>query len=264
MSDWFDQLLELLNPDRLLRDPRATGAGINVAVIDSGIDRETVFAKHPTAPAIAGAIFANGAEPLPYEGKASAPHGTTVADVILTVAPQASLFSADVFGPQGGSDAETVIRAIYYSLDVWNCRVINLSLGVTETRLQQPARRQQFQRAIEEAYHHGTVVVAAAHNEHPIAKSFPSAFAPPLFSVNKALFEDPFEIRYQPLEEVEFQAHSRGYIGPFAREPATSWAAPHLSGVAAKLLSLRPSLKPFEVKAILSWMTQSRARGGHG
>src|SRR4051812_40800568 len=133
MSDWFDQLLELLNPDRLLRDPRATGAGVSVAVIDSGIDRETIVAKHPNAPAIAGCVFINPPQPLPsregikppflsppsqggigegflpYTGKASAPHGTTVADVILTVAPQASLFSADVFGPQGGSDAETVI-----------------------------------------------------------------------------------------------------------------------------------------------------------
>ena len=261
MSDWFDQLLELLHPDRLLRDPRTTGAGVRVAVIDSGIDQETIAAKFPDAPKIEGAIFSDLRSASAYEGKASAPHGSTVADVILTIAPQASLYSADVFGPRGGSEPETVIQALYHSLDVWNCRVINLSLGVTEARMQQPARRQRFQRAIEEAYHRGAVVVAAAHNEHPHTRSFPAAFGSPLFSVDKALFEDPYEIRYQPLEEVEFQAHARGYVGPFSREPATSWAAPHLAGVAARLLSLRPELKPFEVKAILSWMT--RARGHH-
>lgn len=267
MADWFDQLLELLHPDRLLRDPRATGAGVNVAVIDSGIDQGTIAAKFPNAPPINGVVFSPPARAgvgkgwRNYDGTASAPHGTTVADVILTIAPQARLFSADVFGPQGSTEAETVIQAIYHALDTWNCRVINLSLGVAETRLQPPARRQRFQRAVEEAYHRGAVVVAAAHNEHPHIRSYPSAFGPPLFSVDKAIFADPYEVRYQPREEVEFQAHACGYVGPFAREPATSWAAPHLAGVAARLLSMHPELLPFEVKAILSWMT--RARGSH-
>src|SRR3989442_12020843 len=47
---------------------------------------------------------------------------------------------------------------------------------------------------------------------------------------------------------IEFQAHGRGYLGPFAQEPATSWAAPHLAGIACRILSLRPDLKPFEMK----------------
>ena len=55
-------------------------------------------------------------------------------------------------------------------------------------------------------------------------------------------------------EQIEFEAHGRGYLGPFAAEPATSWAAPHLAGVAARILSLRPDLKPFEVKTILYWI----------
>ena len=50
-----------------------------------------------------------------------------------------------------------------------------------------------------------------------------------------------------------------GYFGPFAAEPATSWAAPHLAGIAARLLSLRPGLKPFEVKTLLYWMSLANA-----
>ena len=49
-------------------------------------------------------------------------------------------------------------------------------------------------------------------------------------------------------------------LSPFAGEPATSWAAPHLAGIAARLLSLRPGLKPFEMKAILYWLAQARQR----
>jgi subtilisin len=260
MSDFLQHLLALVHPDRLLHDARATGAGVRVAVVDSGIDRALIAEKHPRAATIEGAIFEqNRLEPMPYEGTASAPHGTTVADIVLTIAPDVTLFSADVFGPGGGSEAETVIKAIYHCLDVWNCNIINLSLGVAEARLQPVSRRNQFLRAIEEAYHRGVLVVAAAHNDHPLTRSFPAAFAPPLVSVDKALFADPLEVRYQPRDQVEFQAHGRGEFGPFAKEPATSWAAPHVTGVAARLLSLCPELRPFEVKALLSLM--SRARG---
>src|SRR5262249_14959635 len=73
-------------------------------------------------------------------------------------------------------------------------------------------------------------------------------------SVDKFLFDDPLAFAYRVREKVEFQAHGRAYLGPFAREPATSWAAPHLAGVAAKLLSLKPDLKPFELKTLLYWM----------
>jgi subtilisin len=261
MPDFFDDLLALVHPDRLLRDPRATGAGVRVAVVDSGIDRSLLQGKYPALRPVRGAVFvADRTEPLPYEGRQSAPHGTTVADIILSIAPEAELFSADIFGPAGASEAETVVRAIYHALDAWDCRVINLSLGVTEARLQPAARRLALQRAVEEAYHRGAVVVAAAHNDHPLTRSYPASFAAPLLSVDKGLFDDPLDVRYRPRDQVEFQAHGRGALGPFAREPATSWAAPHVTGVAARLLSLRPDLRPFEVKALLSLMTRARAR----
>jgi len=263
----FDEIFSLLTPERILRDPRATGAGVVVGVIDSGVERallEEKFRKqnleiHP----IEGAIFrADNAAPLPYEGRQSAPHGTTVADIILTLAPRVKLYSADVFGPQGGCEVETVIRALHHAMDVWKCKVINLSLGVPEHRLQQIQRRIQFQRAIEEAYFKDVLVFAAAHNEHPVTRSYPAAFAPPLISVDKGLFNDPLQFAYHLREQIEFQAHSRGYLGPFSREPATSWATPHLAGISARILSLRPDLKPFEIKTILYWLFRAGQANG--
>ncbi len=259
----FDEALALLTPERLLRDPRATGEGVALCVIDSGVERALLEEKmrrqgqqiHP----IQGAVFMSAnLEPMPYEGRQSSPHGTTVADIILTLAPRVQLYSADVFGPQGSCEVEVVIRALRYAIDVWKCKVINLSLGVPEQRLQQVHRRQQLQRAIEEAYFKDVLIFAAAHNEHPLTRSYPAAFAPPLISVDKGVFSDPLEFAYNLREQVEFQAHSRGYFGPFASEPATSWAAPHLAAIAARILSLRPTLKPFEMKTILYWMFQAR------
>ena len=258
----FDDLSLLLTPERLLRDPRATGEGISVALIDSGVERSVLEARcreqgqeiHP----IEGAIFrADSPLPLPYNGHQSSPHGTTVADIILKIAPRVKIFSADVFGPAGNCEVETVIRALQHAIDVWKCKIVNLSLGVPEHRLQPLQKRLQFQKAIEDGYYKDVLIVAAAHNEHPITRSYPAAFAPPLLSVDKALFADPLQFAYSLHQTVEFQAHGRGYLGPFSQEPATSWATPHLTGIAARILSLRPNLKPFEVKTILYWMFKS-------
>jgi hypothetical protein len=261
MSDVFAELFALLTAERLLHDPRATGEGVAVCVIDSGVERALLEERHAHAgrpiARIGGGVFRPGRpEPLPYEGKQSTPHGTTVADIILSLAPGVQLYSADVFGPEGSSEVEVVIRALQWAIDVWHCKVVNLSLGVAEHRLQQLPRRQQLLRAVEDAYYKDVLVVAAAHNEHPLTRSYPAVFAPPLLSVDKGLFDDPLRFAYELREQVEFQAHGRGYVGPFAQEPATSWAAPHLTGIACRILSLRPTLKPFELKTLLYWLSQ--------
>jgi subtilisin len=262
-DDVFAELFALLTPQRLLHDPRATGEGVSVCILDSGVERALLEEKsrqrgHVLHPIEGGIFVAGRSEPLPYEGHQSTPHGTTVADILLSLAPRIHLFSADVFGPQGTCEVEVVIRALRWAMDVWHCKVINLSLGVPEQRLQQMQRRQQLLRTIEEAYYKDVLVVAAAHNEHPLMRSYPAAFAPPLLSVDKGAFADPLDFAYHLSESIEFQAYGRGYLGPFAAEPATSWAAPHLAGIAARILSLRPSLKPFEIKTILYWMFRAR------
>jgi len=261
----FDEIFSRLTPERVLHDPRSTGEGVAVAVIDSGVERailEKRFADRgqPFQP-IDGAVFRpNVPTPLPYDGHQSSPHGTTVADIILTVAPRVTLYSADVFGPQGTCEVETVVAAIRHAIDVWKVKVINLSLGVPEHKLQQAPRRLLLQRTIEEAYFRDVLIFAAAHNDHPTTRSYPAAFAPPLISVDKSLFDDPLRFAYVLREQIEFQAHSRGYLGPFSREPATSWATPHLAGIAARVLSLKPDLKPFEIKTILYWLFKAGAK----
>ena len=255
----FDEIFALLTPDRLLRDPRATGAGVRVAVIDSGVERAVIEERFKTAnppiQPIEGATFRPGATtPGEYAGHQSSPHGTTVADIVLTVAPGVKLYSADVFGPEGSCEVETVIAALHHAIHVWNVKVVNLSLGVPEHKLQQLPRRNLLQKAIEAAYFKDVLVFAAAHNEHPFARSYPAAFTTPLISVDKGLFDDPLNFAYVLRDSVEFQAHGRGYLGPFTREPATSWATPHLAGIAARILSLKPDLKPFEIKTVLYWL----------
>jgi hypothetical protein len=269
MSDVFEEIFALLNADRLLHDPRATGEGVRVGVIDSGVERaileERLQTRGQKIYPIEGGIFTAGrSKPLAYDGHQSTPHGTTVADIILSLAPRVRLYSADVFGPQGSCEVEVVIQALHWAIDVWKCKIVNLSLGVPEQRIQPLQKRFQFLRTIEEGYFKDVLIFAAAHNEHPLTRSYPAAFAPPLISVDKSLFNDPLQFAYHLRDEIEFQAHGRGYLGPFAHEPATSWATPHLAGIAARILSLRPDLKPFEIKTILYWMFRSSQRKGKG
>src|SRR6266568_8419420 len=118
MKDVFEEVFSLLTPDRLLRDPRATGQGVSVCVIDSGVERALLEEKFQGQEInqIQGGIFTSDRpEPLPYEGRQSTPHGTTVADIILTLAPRVQLFSADVFGPAANSDIETLLRALRHA-----------------------------------------------------------------------------------------------------------------------------------------------------
>lgn len=266
MSDVFDEMLALLTPERLLRDPRATGEGVPVCVIDSGVERAVLDAKfaklgQPLNPIVGGVFVPRQREPLPYDGHQSTPHGTTVADIILTLAPRVRLHSADVLGPAGTCEVEVLTAALDWAVDVWKCKVVNLSMGVTEQRLlREPHKRLELLRAIEAAYYKDVLVFAAAHNDHPLTRSYPASFATPLISVDKNLFADPLQFAYLLRHQIEFQAHGRGYLGPFAQEPATSWAAPHLAGIAARILSIRPDLKPFEMKTVLYWLFKSTQR----
>src|SRR5262245_56730363 len=97
----FDELHTLLTPARLLHDPKATGAGVRIAVLDSGADRALLAARHPHMKPLGGGLFTADPKPRPYLGEQSSPHGTTVADILLTLAPEAELFIGDVFGPAG-------------------------------------------------------------------------------------------------------------------------------------------------------------------
>jgi subtilisin len=251
----LDEAFALLTPDRLLRDPNADGHGIRIAVIDTGIDETVLTVRHPGHEPIERYSLHGAGELIREDKPPSGPHGTTVADIILKLAPRATLLSLDVFAPNM-SDVDSVVAAIRFAIGKGRANLVNLSLGIADRVLQNVPKRQALYRAIEEAYFAGVTVIAAANNDHPFAVSYPAAFGPPLIGVDKGLFADPLAFAYELRDKIEFQAHGRGDLGPFAREPATSWAVPHLTGIAARVLSLKPDLKPFEVKSLLYRLTQ--------
>jgi serine protease AprX len=159
-------LRETLGVDRV----PYTGAGIGVAIIDSGID-----ANRDLADSIAGFWDFTGGKSAPAAAYDEYGHGTHVAGLIASsgrlsggefrgVAPGVRLFGLKVLDAQGRGRSSDVLRAIDFAIANRNTKgidVINLSLGhpILESAATDP-----LVLAVERAVRAGLVVVVAAGN----------------------------------------------------------------------------------------------------
>ena len=158
-----------------------TGAGIGVAVIDSGIAGAlpdfATSAANPTSRVVASVVTNPDATTAgdPYG------HGTDVASIIAGdganrpaddplagqyagVAPDANLISIKAGDDQGNATVLDVINGLQFAVDHqadYNIRVVNLSL---ESDTAQSYRSDPLDAAAEAAWNAGIVVVAAAGN----------------------------------------------------------------------------------------------------
>lgn len=256
----LQEALETILRGDWLTDSRWQGEGVRVAILDTGISPEVLQKKHGangTTLEPMECVVLREQEIVPSQGKASSPHGTVVADILLSHAPRARLFSADLFGSRAGSDLDLLLRGLRLAMDTWQCKVINISLGLSENKVLQPWRRLQLLQVLEEAYQRDILVFCPAHNDHPTIRSYPALFAPPLFSVNKGFLDDLLKFRYRPWQGVEFAGHGQASLAPEGTDPATSWATAQVAGMATRLVSAWPGIKPFEMKTLLYWISES-------
>jgi Subtilase family/Carbohydrate binding domain len=115
---------------------RNFGAGIKIAVVDTGIDLEhPIFAGH-LAPADEWKDFVDG-DATPQEEGTTADrgygHGTGVAGIILQVAPKATILPLRVLEQNGAGDLDNVVAAIDWAIEK-GAQVINLSLGAAQNQ----------------------------------------------------------------------------------------------------------------------------------
>ena len=142
-----------------------TGAGIGIAVLDSGV------ASHPDL-ANRVVVSVDFVEPG-GDGDDEYGHGTHVAGIAAGranggsgsgVAPGAHLINLRVLNEEGWGHASTVIEAIDWAIqykDQYSIRVLNLSLG---TGLSESYRDDPLGQAVERAVASGLVVVCSAGN----------------------------------------------------------------------------------------------------
>ncbi|GAC1445332.1 MAG: hypothetical protein NVSMB55_25840 [Mycobacteriales bacterium] len=226
----------------------ATGAGITVAIVDSGID-----AAHPAvARVVDGAALRwdpVGQQVVsvagPHEDLYG--HGTACAGIVLRSAPACSLLSVRVLGDRLTGKGQVFEAGLRLAL-ASGARVVNLSLSSSSRDLYGA-----FHEVADEAYFAGVILVCAVNNVP--APSYPSQYASVIsVAANDAV--DPFAIDCNPSPPAEFGAPGIDVQVPWLGggtivATGNSFAAPHVAGLVARLLSKHPYLSPPEVKAVL-------------
>ncbi len=149
----------------------ATGDGVTVAVIDTGVSRD---GEDTPARMTDGYDFAAGDDDPSDVGG----HGTHVAGTIAQatnngrgvagMAPDATVMPVRVLGDDGSGSSWDVAQGIVYAVD-HGADVINLSLG-------SPYPAAIYKQAIDYAVDNGVVVVAASGNEYATEVGYPAGF----------------------------------------------------------------------------------------
>ena len=265
------------------------GAGVAVAIIDSGIDY--------SVPSMGGCVFPNSGCPVVVAGD-FAPndgmrddallHGTQVASVVRAVAPAAKLLSLDVFDDDGARDSDILAAIDFVLLNraTYNVRAINLSLGAVwpeyvthcsgATLFQRNPYGIAFTTRVRPL---GVLPIVAAGNNGDFRGRFidgvtSPACAPGAVAVG-AIYDAINDFDMSPMPgcidttAMPFQPACFSSTGPLlslwapgvnipvfagpnnGTSLGTSFAAPHVAGAVAVLASIQPSAGQAQIDAAL-------------
>ena len=231
-----------LSPNWVFGD--ATGAGVRVAVIDSGVE-----ADHPL---LGDAVDGDGSVEFSVDDtgrltRREGPHrdvyghGTACAGIIHALAPEATITSVRVLDEGLRGRAAAFHAGLSWAVD-HQFDVINLSLGA--------ARRDwalAFHDLCDRGYFANSFIVTAANNVD--RDSFPSLYAS-VTSVAANTATDPLRFHVNPEPPTEFLARGIDVEVPWLNgttivTTGNSFAAPHISGFAALIRAEHPEMRPF-------------------
>lgn len=260
-------------PDRLT--PLATGAGVTVAVIDSGVDTDHVQLRGRV---LSGNDFLDRGRD---GSRDCAGHGTAVASLIAAaprdgvefrgLAPKAKILPVRISEQQiidGRESGRTVTPAVFAQAIRWavdnGADVVNLSVVLYEDN-------PLVQAAIEHALDEDVVVVAAAGNLHdngdplPYPAAYPGVIGVGAIGATgqRSAFSQvgSYVDLVAPGEAVLVAAPGRGHL----EQSGTSYAAPFVAATAALLREYRPELSAAEVAARIIATTDPAPDGaGYG
>ncbi|MCP3981996.1 MAG: S8 family serine peptidase [bacterium] len=234
---------------------RFTGAGIRVAVLDSG-----VALNHPL---LAGALLGSGVDLVDHDACAAphpegvdadgdgwvdegVHHGTYVAGLIRLAAPGARILPIRVLDAEGHGSVLRVVEGLRRAA-ASGARVINLSFEMLE-------ESNLVKDAIAELVADGVVVVAAAGNRSDSVVGFPAKQPETIAvaAVDPNLIKSEFsnygsEINLSAPGEQVYSSYGDGV----ARWDGTSFATPLVSAAAAILLEKYPGLDADRVREMI-------------
>lgn len=219
------------------------GRGLTIAVLDTGAD---LAANILATRRVSNASFDfvnNTREITDVTSGEAAGHGTMVTTLLDDLLPDsAELMLLRVFDDTGSASRTMVFTALEYALD-HGADVINMSLGWEGA----DSTFTFLDTALERARVMGVPVICAAGNRNAGAETCYPASSPETIAVsavNRALTHELFS-NYG--EQIDFAAPGSNVrtIGPGGTpmlSRGTSFAAPHVTTLAADMLLLRPEL----------------------
>ncbi|MEY9878111.1 subtilisin family serine protease [Streptacidiphilus sp. MAP12-33] len=156
--------------------PRSTGAGVTVAVIDSGVRATHVDLQGAVLPGMDFAFGGDGRQDHSADGHgtgmasiiAGRGHGPNGQDGIIGLAPGAKILPVGIGEGVGGRGLDYVPQAIRYAVD-HGAKVISMSFG-------SPAANPAEEAAVAYAERHDVVLVAAAGNDGSTRRQYPASW----------------------------------------------------------------------------------------
>jgi subtilisin family serine protease len=245
-------------PERVTREwawGGATGAGVRVCILDSGIET-----GHPLVGELQGAVVVDVEEKQVTvseddEGDLCG-HGTACAGIVRSLAPECELWSVRVLGAGYTGSGDVLLAGLRWAVQQ-EFDIVNMSLSTTKRKF-----AATLHELADTAYFKRTTIVASAHNL-PV-ESYPWRFAS-VISVGSHEEDDPFVVYANPEPPVEFFARGVDVRvawlgGEEVISSGNSFATPHVSGICALIRSKHPELTPFELKSVL-YQTASNVEG---
>ncbi|MFI7412272.1 type VII secretion-associated serine protease mycosin [Streptomyces sp. NPDC049627] len=244
---------------------QATGKGVTVAVIDTGVDKSN---KQLTSAVAGGKSYVDGSETKDIEG-----HGTRVAGIIAArplsgtgfvgIAPKAKILSYRYTGgDQKQGNSHTMSQAISAAVAA-GARIINISSDTANKE-----DNDELRGAVAAAVAKGALIVAAAGNDGADGKSartYPAAYDGVL-AVAASDRNDERAFFSQSGDFVDVAAPGVGMVstvptGGQCTADGTSFAAPYVAGVAALLKEKHPN---WEASQIATRIEETAQRPGRG
>ncbi|HEY1294314.1 MAG TPA: S8 family serine peptidase [Chloroflexota bacterium] len=240
MSAWMQDLAEAWAWGE------SRGDGIKVAVLDSGID-----ASHIAVGRVDGYVSVQmDSTGVEYRGEPHADafgHGTACAGIIRSIAPECELYSIQVLGGALSGSAARLTAGLRWAIE-HGMHICNLSLGTTRLEF-----RAELQDLADLARSRNVVLIAAANNF--AVPSYPSSCAS-VIGVGAHADLRPLQIATLSQPTAEFGARGidvrvAWLNGEWRRMTGNSYAAPHLTGLVARILSKHRGLRPFDLETVL-------------
>jgi len=186
-------------------------------------------------------------------------HGTYVSGIIAAeyndaymtgVAPQAKIIPLKCFEPDMETTTLMIATAIRDAVDIYECDVINLSLGISESYI-----TTALEEAVKHAIQNGCILVAAVGNKGNATAYYPANYddVVGVGSVNKYNMRSTFS---QKNATVDVVAPGEGIsslaIDGYTETSGTSFATPHVTALAAIAKGIDRRITSQEFDALLA------------